>query len=175
MPWTPCSFSLRSLPRQWTCTRACPRAYTNGKKNASLLGGEDPLQPASRLGVQALKTARAFRRERQLFSFVRHQNVLAPSNAALWREHVTARVPADTDAAVPGAHARALRSSNQWIARWSRRWNVRRGFFKAAERLPLEAPRATAAFALPFGTPAEKRGSRKWAQKQARVSPAQGW
>jgi hypothetical protein len=123
------------------------------------VGGEDPLQPASRLCVQALKTARAFRRERQLFAWVRHQNEekgLAPSNTALWREHVTARVPADTDAAAPGAHARTLRSRNQWIARWSRRWNVRRGFFKAGERLPLETRRA--AFALPFGTPAEKRG-----------------
>ena len=130
------------------------------------------MQPASRLGVQALKTARAFRRERQLFPFVRHQNVLAPSNTALWREHVTARVPADTDAAAPGAHARTLRSRNEWIARWSRRWNVRRGFFKAGERLPLETRRATAAFALPFGTPAEKRGSRKRTQQQACASPA---
>ena len=151
MPRTPCAFSLRSLQRQSTCTRACPREYTNGK--------EDPLQPASRLGVQALKTARAFRRERQLFAWARHQNVekgLAPSNTALWREHVTARVPADTDASAPSAHARALRSRNQWIARWSRCWNVRRGFFKAGERLPLETRRAKAAFALPSGTPAEK-------------------
>ena len=36
-------------------------------------------------------------------------------------------------------------------------WNVRRGFFKTGERLPLETRRATAAFALPFATPAEKR------------------
>ena len=106
-----------------------------------------------------MKTARAFRRERQLFAWARQQNVekgLAPSNTALWREHVTARVPADTAAAAPGAHARTLRSRNEWTAPWSRRWNVRRGFFKAGERLPLETRRAKAAFALPFGTPAEK-------------------
>jgi len=113
-------------------------------------GQEDPLEPVSPLGLKALHMAAAFCREDQLFSWVRQQNIekgLAPSNAALWRQHTAPPVPG-TRARAPAAAANAttLRTRNQWILRWSRRWNVRRGFFKAGERVPVETRQAKAEF-----------------------------
>ena len=105
-------------------------------------------------------TARAFCRELELVAWARHQNDhkgLAPSNAALWRERVTRAEPREAEASGAPAHARTLRSRNQWTACWPRRWSVRRGFFKAGERLPLETRRATARF-FHVPTNGKKRG-----------------
>ena len=103
----------------------------------------------------------AFCRERHLFAWACEQNVekgLASTNAAVSREHVTAPDPAETHASAPAAHARTLRSRSDRIARWSRRRNARRGFFKAGERLPVEARRTKAAFPVAFGAASEKGG-----------------
>ena len=132
-------------------------------------GHEDPLEPASTPGRTALKIARAFCRERQLFTWVREQNVqkgLAPSNAAVWREHITAGDATNTRATAAPAHARTLRSRNQWIARWSRRWNIRRGFFKPGERLPLETRRTKAAFPCPCEQTRKKGDPKNGPQKR---------
>ena len=112
---------LTAHPRAKVQLQPCTSHGVHEWEEERIAGGhEDPLQPASRVGVQALKTARAFCRERHLFAAVRHQNVgkgLARSNAAVWREHVTARGAAHSDASAPAAHATTLRSRNQWIAR----------------------------------------------------------
>ena len=81
------------------------------------------------------------------------------SFATQW-SHVTRAAPRAADAAAASAHARTLRSRSQSIARWSRQWNARRGFFKAGERLPLETRRAKAGFLSP-SRHNEKRGVQK--------------
>ena len=111
----------------------------------------------------------AFCRERHLFAWACDQNVqkgLASTNAAVSREHVTAPDPAETHASAPAAHARTLRSRNDRIARWSRRRNARRGFFKAGERLPVEARRTKAAFPVAFGAASEKGGPENGPKKR---------
>ena len=161
---------LTAHPRAEVELQPCVSHRVHEWQEECIAGGhEDALQPASRVGVQALQTARALCRERHLYARVRHQNVdkrLAPSNAAVWREHVTATDAAHSDASALAAHATTLRSRNQWIARSSRRWNVRRGFFKAGERLPLETRRAKAAFPFPFRAHAEKRGPKNGPQNR---------
>ena len=129
-----------------TCSAAAAMHTWEEQRRAA--GHEDPLEPVSRLGLKALHMAAAFCREDQLFSWVRQQNIekgLAPSNAALWRQHTAPPVPG-TRARAPAAttHATTLRTRNQWILRWSRGWNVRRGFFKAGERVPIETRQAKA-------------------------------
>ena len=118
----------------------------------------------------------AFCRERHLFAWACDQNVqkgLASTNAAVSREHVTAPDPAETHASAPAAHARTLRSRNDRIARWSRRRNARRGFFKAGERLPVEARRTKAAFPVAFGAASEKGGPESGPKKRPPLTRAQ--
>jgi hypothetical protein len=100
--------------------------------------------------MRALHMAAAFCREDQLFCWVRQQSIqkgLAPSNAAVWRQHTAPALPgARRHAPAAASHATTQRTRNQWILRWSRRWNVRRGFFKAGERVPIETRQAKAEF-----------------------------
>ena len=102
------------------------------------------------------------------------QKGLAPSNAAVWREHITAADAADARACAAPAHATTLRSRNQWIARWSRRWNIRRGFFKPGERLPLDTRRAKAAFPSPFAQTQKKGVQKTDAKRGPREACTQG-
>ena len=157
-------------PRAKVQLQPCTSHRVHEWEEECIVGGhEDPLQPASRVGVQALKTARAFCRERHLFAWVRHQNVdkgLAPSNAAVWREHVTAPDAAHSDASAPAAHATTLRSRSQWIARWSRRWNVRRGFLKTLCTSSAGNATGEGRISVPLRSAhGKKKGSKKRTQK----------
>ena len=106
------------------------------------------LKPASKLGENALSAATKYLHEKSLFEWTQRQNRekgLAPSYAALWRQF---SVEADTrpnslqrESDTPPASDKHKR---QRMRRWSRRWRVVQGRYKAGLRLPLETLREKA-------------------------------
>ena len=160
-PWWPYAFFWRTASRKDGVQPCASDTLHQWEEERAAGDDEDPVEPQSKVGVRALRTARAFCREMELLAWVRRPRVhkgLAPNNAALWRERVTRAEPREAEAFGAPEYGRTLRSRNQWTARWSRRWNARRGFFKAGERLPLETRRAKARFFCRVPTNGKKRG-----------------
>ena len=109
---------------------------------------EQLLRPTTIQGERAVAAATKFLAERSLFAWVQKQNTekgLAPSYAALWRQfahevdHERIRLQGEPDA--PPASDKHKR---QRMQRWSRRWRVVKGRYKAGLRLPLETLRQKA-------------------------------
>ena len=106
------------------------------------------LKPTSRLGERAVSAATKYLNEHSLFQWTHKQNSekgLAPSYGALWRQYSLelkrqpSRLGEEPDA--PPAREKHQR---QRMRRWSRRWRVVQGRYKAGLRLPLETLRAKA-------------------------------
>ena len=106
------------------------------------------LQPATKRGERAVSAASKFLNERSLFGWVQKQNNdkgLAPSYAALWRQY---SLEVDKEQislqGEPVAPPASQKHKRQRMQRWSRRWRVVQGRYKAGQRLPLETLREKA-------------------------------
>ena len=100
------------------------------------------LKPATKRGERAVAAAIKFLRERSLFGWVQKQNNdkgLAPSYAALWRQY-SLEVDKEQNSLEeePDALPASATRKRQRVQRWSRRWRVVQGRYKAGLRLPLE-------------------------------------
>ena len=109
---------------------------------------EQLLRPTTLRGERAVTAATKFLTERSLFAWVEKQNTekgLAPSYAALWKQFAhevdqeAIRLQGEPDAP-PGSD----KHKRQRMQRWSRRWRVVQGRYKAGLRLPLEKLRQKA-------------------------------
>ena len=92
--------------------------------------------------------ARIFLRERNLTDWVREQNMrkaCAPGGQAVKVQARRCGALIDQDCArgeKRAAAGNAVKGQSQWLRRWARRWNLRRGRFQAASRLlPADAAR----------------------------------
>ena len=103
-------------------------------------GLEPVLSPTTDLGKRALQRARQFLEERALHAWVRDANQskgLAPKGKNIWREYrrsagdqlhwIAVRCGKGTE--------KAARARQQWVRRWARRWTIRKGQFKAGDRM----------------------------------------
>ena len=109
---------------------------------------EELLRPTTRRGKKAGAAATKFLTERSLLAWVQKQNSdkgLAPSYAALWRQFEKEvdkeRISLQEE---PDALPASDKHKRQRMRRWSRRWNVVQGRYKAGLRLPLETLRQKA-------------------------------
>ena len=106
------------------------------------------LQPATKRGERAVSAATKFLTERSLFGWVQKQNKdkgLAPSYAALWRQYsVEVDRQPNSLQGEPDAAPASEKHKGQRMRRWSRRWRVVQGRYKAGLRLPLETLRQKA-------------------------------
>ena len=109
---------------------------------------EQLLRPTTRRGKKAGAAATKFLTERSLLAWVQKQNSdkgLAPSYAALWRQFEKEvdkeRISLQEE---PDALPASDKHKRQRMRRWSRRWNVVQGRYKAGLRLPLETLRQKA-------------------------------
>ena len=109
---------------------------------------EQLLRPTTIRGERAVTAATKFLTERSLFAWVQKQNSdkgLAPSYAALWRQFAK-EVDSEPISVQgePDAPPVSDRAKRQRMRRWSRRWRVVQGRYKAGLRLPLETLRQKA-------------------------------
>ena len=110
---------------------------------------EQLLRPTTLRGERAVTAATKFLTERSLLAWVqKKQNTdkgLAPSYAALWRQFANEvdKEPI-TLQGEPGALPASDKHKRQRMQRWSRRWRVVQGRYKAGLRLPLETLRQKA-------------------------------
>ena len=109
---------------------------------------EQLLRPTTVRGERAVTAATKFLREKSLLAWVQKQNTdkgLAPSYAALWRQFANEVVnePISLEGE-PDAPPASDRHRRQRMQRWSRRWRVVQGRYKAGLRLPLETLRQKA-------------------------------
>ena len=109
---------------------------------------EQLLSPTTIRGERAVAAATKFLTEKSLFVWVQKQNTdkgFAPSYAALWRQFAKE----DDNKAIslqgqPDAPPASDKHKRQRMQRWSRRWRVVQGRYKAGLRLPLETLRQKA-------------------------------
>ena len=97
---------------------------------------------------RAVTAATKFLREKSLLARVQKQNTdkgLAPSYAALWRQFANEvdNEPIGLEGEPDGSPA-SDKHKRQRMQRWSRRWRVVQGRYKAGLRLPLETLRQKA-------------------------------
>ena len=110
---------------------------------------EQLLRPTTIRGQRALTAATKFLTEGPLFAWVQKQQNsdkgLAPSYAALWRQFANEvdKEPI-TLQGEPDALPASDKHKRQRMQRWSRRWRVVQGRYKAGLRLPLETLRQKA-------------------------------
>ena len=109
---------------------------------------EELLRPTTSRGERAVIAATKFLTERSLFEWVQKQNKdkgLAPSYGALWRQFAN-EVDKESISfqGEPDAPPASDRHKRQRMQRWSRRWRVVQGRYKAGLRLPLETLRQKA-------------------------------
>ena len=109
---------------------------------------EELLRPTTVRGERAVRAATKFLTERSLFAWVQKQNSdkgLAPSYAALWRQFANEvdNEPSSLQGE-PDAPSASGKHKRQRMHRWSRRWRVVQGRYKAGLRLPLETLRQKA-------------------------------
>ena len=109
---------------------------------------EQLLRPTTIRGERAVTAATKFLTERSLFAWVQKQNSdkgLAPSYAALWRQFANEvdNEPISLQGE-PDAPPASDKHKRQRMQRWSRRWRVVQGRYKAGLRLPLETLRQKA-------------------------------
>ena len=109
---------------------------------------EQLLRPTSTRGKRAVTAATKFLTEWSLLAWVQKQNSekgLAPSYAALWRQFANEvdkeRISLQGE---PDAPPGSDKHKRQRMRRWSRRWRVVQGRYKAGPRLPLETLRQKA-------------------------------
>ena len=126
-----------------TSANCCSRVHGNGKTR--------PAKKHHICGTSAEHEAPSLSPAKRLMSRACVPHSCQPCRRTLATQwsHVTRAAPRAADACAAPAHASALRPRSQSIARWPRRWNVRRGFFKAGERLP-SAPGPDAATFAPI-------------------------
>ena len=106
------------------------------------------LKPTSKLGERAVSAATKYLNEHSLFQWTHKQNTekgLAPSYGALWRQYSLElkRQPSRLEEE-PDAPPAKEKHQRQRMRRWSRRWRVVQGRYKAGLRLPLETLREKA-------------------------------
>ena len=106
------------------------------------------LKPTSKLGQRAVSAATKYLNEHSLFQWTHKQNSekgLAPSYGALWRQYSLElkRQPSSLEEEPDALPARE-KHQRQRMRRWSRRWRVAQGRYKAGLRLPLETLRERA-------------------------------
>ena len=102
---------------------------------------EQLLRPTTKRGERAVTAATKYLRERSLFAWVQKQNTdkgLAPSYAALWRQFANEVDQPMSLQREPDAPPASDKHKRQRMQRWSRRWRVVQGRYKAGLRLPLE-------------------------------------
>ena len=109
---------------------------------------ESLLKPASKTGERAISAATKYLTENSLFQWTHEQNSekgLAPSYGALWRRYSLElqRQPSTLEVE-PDAFPAREKHQRQRMRRWSRRWRVVQGRYKAGLRLPLETLRQKA-------------------------------
>ena len=109
---------------------------------------EQLLRPTTRRGEKAVTAATKFLTEQSLLAWVQQQNSdkgLAPSYAALWRQFANEvdKEPISLQGE-PDAPPASDKHKRQRMQRWSRRWRVVQGRYKAGLRLPLETLRQKA-------------------------------
>ena len=109
---------------------------------------EQLLRPTTIRGERAVTAATKFLTERSLLAWVQKQNTdkgLAPSYAALWRQFANEvdKEPISLQGE-PDAPPASDKHKRQRMQRWSRRWRVVQGRYKAGLRLPLETLRQKA-------------------------------
>ena len=113
------------------------------------------LRPTTRRGEKAVTAATKFLTEQSLLAWVQQQNSdkgLAPSYAALWRQFANEvdKEPSSLQGE-PDAPPASDKHKRQRMQRWSRRWRVVQGRYKAGMRLPLETLRQKAHVDMYFG------------------------
>ena len=116
---------------------------------------EELLRPTTVRGERAVTAATKFLTERSLLAWVQKQNTdkgLAPSYAALWRQFANEvdKEPISLQGE-PDAPPASDKHKRQRMQRWSRRWRVVQGRYKAGMRLPLETLRQKAHVDMYFG------------------------
>ena len=115
---------------------------------ASQSAKESLLKPASKTGERAISAATKYLTENSLFQWTHEQNSekgLAPSYGALWRRYsLELRRQPSTLEVEPAACPARAKHQRQRMRRWSRRWRVVQGRYKAGLRLPLETLRQKA-------------------------------
>ena len=109
---------------------------------------EELLSPTTIRGERAVAAATKFLTEKSLFVWVQKQNTdkgFAPSYAALWRQFANEddNKPISLQGQ-PDAPPAREKHKRQRVQRWSRRWRVVQGRYKAGEQLPLETLRQKA-------------------------------
>ena len=124
------------------------RAMAAGKSTLTETARAFLLKPASKIGERALSSASKYLKETAVFEWTHKQNTekgLAPSYAALRRQHSVDvdRQPNGLQGE-PDAAPASERHKRQRVRRWSRRWRVVQGRYKAGLRLPLETLRQKA-------------------------------
>jgi len=94
---------------------------------------------------------------------------LAPSAAAILRQHAVARAAAAASAAVPlpPPPSRSASSARRWFCRWRKRWGVRRGRLAPGRGLGAAAKMERAVL------PSETRGAKARAARKARRRSAE--
>ena len=124
--------------------------------------------------------AASFLEEQQLATWVRQQNAtkgLAPSGTAVWGEFAGGRLDSVTDSfsSERAAPPKTVRTRNQWLTRWARRWGFRRGSFQSGDVLTPATLRRKALWGLSetrglkVTTRFEKRGAEKRPQTWGRL------
>ena len=142
-----------AFPRDWPQNQRAvvPWSPEHLRQEISILtesAKELLLQPATERGERAVSAAMKFLKERALLAWVQNQNNdkgLTPSYAALWRQYSVEvdRQPNGLQGE-PDAAPASERHKRQRVRRWSRRWRVVQGRYKAGLRLPLETLRQKA-------------------------------
>ena len=102
---------------------------------ASQSAKESLLKPASKTGERAISAATKYLSENSLFQWTHEQNSekgLAPSYGALWRRYsLELRRKPSTLEVEPAACPARAKHQRQRMRRWSRRWRVVQGRYKA--------------------------------------------
>ncbi len=117
------------------------------------------------------KVADGFLEERGLRAWVATQNSekgVAPSSSRTWQERQRNQKPDPEAVARPGQKGKcsSRRSRNQWLARWARRWTLKKAMIPPGDVVPAKVLRDKATvcdkgrgqFSPLFGAPRKKRG-----------------
>ena len=139
----------RSWSRRSPGAAACTEEHVRGiVENAAAGRGDVVLAADSDAFRRAQKTAHDFVKELELRSWVAKQNLqkgLAPSNGSIWDRRKELPSPAATAPfAAPERSVSRLRSRNQWLARWARRWGLKRAWIPAGDVLSASVLRQKA-------------------------------
>ena len=136
------------------CKHAVPLPATPAAAGTAHAPPLDPTLSAgdagSNMQTKAGEAAARWLRERSLAAWVGGHNFgkgLAPSNANVWasRSRLQEGAPnASSSGDAAGPKPRTVRTRNQWLSRWARRWGLQRGALQSGEILSPEELRTKA-------------------------------